>query len=106
GDLATVDPDGFFFVTGRLKRFAKLFGRRISLEEIEKDLERRYSIDAAVTDRGEQLLVYTAGDEAGPFGISCYLAQRLNVPSKYIAVDAIAEIPRTASGKKDYKALS
>jgi len=28
------------------------------------------------------------------------------VPPKYITVDAIAEIPMTASGKKDYKTLS
>ena len=35
GDLATVDEDGYFTVVGRLKRFAKLFGRRVSLEDVD-----------------------------------------------------------------------
>jgi len=107
GDLAATDSDGFFFLTGRLKRFAKLFGRRISLEDVEKDIEMRYSIRAAAIDREGQLLVYAAaGHETDRVGIARYLAQRLSVPPKYITVDAIAEIPMTASGKKDYKALS
>ena len=108
GDLATVDNDGFFFLAGRLKRFAKLFGRRISLEDVEKDLEMQYSIHAAAIDREGQLTVYAvARDEVlDRAGIARYLAQRLSVPPKYITVDAIAEIPMTASGKKDYKTLS
>jgi acyl-CoA synthetase (AMP-forming)/AMP-acid ligase II len=108
GDLATVDSDGFFFLAGRLKRFAKLFGRRISLEDVEKDLEMRYPIHAAAIDRDGQLTVFAvARDELlDRTGIARYLAQRLSVPPKYITVDAIAEIPMTASGKKDYKTLS
>src|SRR2546426_11989179 len=107
GDLATADGDGFFFLTGRLKRFAKLFGRRISLEDVEKDVEKQYSIRAAAIDREGKLLVYTvAEDEMDRAGIVRYLAQRLSVPPQYITVDAIAEIPMTASGKKDYKTLS
>jgi acyl-CoA synthetase (AMP-forming)/AMP-acid ligase II len=34
GDLAVQDEDGFFHLVGRLNRFAKLFGRRISLEDV------------------------------------------------------------------------
>jgi long-chain acyl-CoA synthetase len=108
GDLATVDTDGFFFLTGRLKRFAKLFGRRISLEDVEKEVETHYAIRAAVLDREGQLLVYAASDDEviDPAGIARFVAQQLSVPPKYIRVDKIAEIPMTASGKKDYKTLS
>src|SRR5262249_36924146 len=55
GDLASVDSDGFFYLTGRLKRFAKLFGHRISLEDVEKDIEARYAIRAAAIDHEGQL---------------------------------------------------
>jgi acyl-CoA synthetase (AMP-forming)/AMP-acid ligase II len=107
GDLATVDRDGYFYLAGRLKRFAKMFGRRISLEDVEKDLERRFSIRAAAVDREGQLKVYAAAQqEMDPLGIARYLAQALSVPPKYITVAAISEIPMTASGKKDYKTLS
>ncbi len=107
GDLATADSEGYFTLTGRLKRFAKLFGRRISLEELEKDLEMRYPIRAAATEREGQLLIFAAVREKVDLkGIGHDLARRLNVPLKCVMVQAIAEIPMTASGKTDYKALS
>lgn len=107
GDLARVDGEGFFYLTGRLKRFAKLFGRRISLEDVERDLEIRYPITAAASDGQGQLLIHAAArEEVDLEGIGRYLAQQLGVPPKCIRVDAVAQIPLTASGKKDYKALS
>jgi acyl-CoA synthetase (AMP-forming)/AMP-acid ligase II len=105
GDLATVDADGFFRLTGRLKRVAKLFGRRISLDDVEHELEARYPVRAAVTDRDGRLLIYLAGGEVDLPGIGHSVAQQLNVPLKCIVVSAIAAIPLTGSGKKDYKAL-
>jgi len=36
GDLAYFDENGFFYITGRLKRFIKLTGKRINLDEVEK----------------------------------------------------------------------
>jgi acyl-coenzyme A synthetase/AMP-(fatty) acid ligase len=38
GDLATVDKDGFIYVTGRLSDFIKPRGHRISCKEIEEVL--------------------------------------------------------------------
>jgi acyl-CoA synthetase (AMP-forming)/AMP-acid ligase II len=106
GDLAQVDRDGFFKLTGRLKRVAKLFGRRVSLDDLEHELQARYPVDAAITDGDDRLLVYAAArGPVDPAGIGHYLAQRLNVPLKSVQVEAIAAIPLTASGKKDYKAL-
>ena len=107
GDLATVDNEGFFTLTGRLKRFAKLFGRRISLEELEKELEMRYPIHAAATEREGQLLIFVAAREKVDLeGVGRDLAKRLNVPPKCVKVEPIAAIPLTSSGKTDYKALS
>jgi acyl-CoA synthetase (AMP-forming)/AMP-acid ligase II len=107
GDLATRDDEGFFYLSGRLKRFAKLFGRRISLEDVEQDLERRYPIQAAVMDQEGQLRVYAAMQEKVDCdAIVYYLAQRLRVPPQCVTVETMAGLPLTASGKKDYKALT
>ena len=106
GDLATVDDEGFFTLTGRLKRVAKLFGRRVSLEDLEQAVQARYPVDAAVVERDGRLLVYAAArDRADLGGIAPHLARELNVPLTAIRVEAVAAIPLTASGKKDYKAL-
>jgi acyl-CoA synthetase (AMP-forming)/AMP-acid ligase II len=107
GDLASADGDGFFYLEGRLKRFAKLFGRRVNLEDVERALEARYPIHVVAQDHDGDLLIFAAAREE-PVDLSVignYLAQQLGVPPKCIRLAAVDEIPMTASGKKDYRAL-
>lgn len=106
GDLAEVDDEGFFTLTGRLNRIAKLFGRRISLEDVEKELERRFPIQAAARDSEGKLLIHAAARERVDLaGIGRQLARQLGVPPQSIRLVEVAELPRTPSGKKDYGAL-
>src|SRR5574338_1196359 len=49
GDLGYKDEDGFFYVTGRMKRFIKIFGLRINLDEVQKMIENHFQISAACT---------------------------------------------------------
>jgi acyl-CoA synthetase (AMP-forming)/AMP-acid ligase II len=35
GDIAYYDDDGYFYITGRKKRFIKIYGNRVNLDEIE-----------------------------------------------------------------------
>jgi acyl-CoA synthetase (AMP-forming)/AMP-acid ligase II len=107
GDLARIDADGFYYLTGRLTRFAKLFGRRINLEDVEKAIERQHALQAAVIedDGGLRVFVTTESEvDVGEMGKE--LALRLSVPPQYVTVLLVTELPLTASGKKDYKALS
>jgi acyl-CoA synthetase (AMP-forming)/AMP-acid ligase II len=106
GDLATVDDDGYFTVVGRLKRFAKLFGRRVSLEDVERELESTFPLRAIATEAGERLAVFVAVDGAvGDGVVAAHLARFLAVPPSAILVRGVADLPLTATGKKDYKAL-
>ena len=105
GDLATVDEDGYFTVVGRLKRFAKLFGRRVSLEDVERELESAFPVRAIATDAGERLGVHVAVDGAVRDDVLVgHLARFLAVPPAAIVIRRVAELPLTATGKKDYKA--
>jgi acyl-CoA synthetase (AMP-forming)/AMP-acid ligase II len=104
GDLGTVDDDGYFTVVGRLKRFAKLFGRRVSLEDVERELESVFPVHAIATDAGERLGVHVAVDgSVGDDALVAHLARFLAVPPSAIVVRRVAELPLTATGKKDYK---
>ena len=40
GDIATFDKDRFYYIVGRKKRFVKVFGHRVNLEDIEKTLHK------------------------------------------------------------------
>jgi acyl-CoA synthetase (AMP-forming)/AMP-acid ligase II len=105
GDLATVDQDGYYTLVGRLKRFAKLFGRRVSLEDVERELESAFPVRVIATDAGEKLGLHVAPDGAvRDDTLVAHLARFLGVPPAAIAVRRVAELPLTASGKKDYKA--
>jgi acyl-CoA synthetase (AMP-forming)/AMP-acid ligase II len=107
GDLGTVDGDGYFSVVGRLKRFAKLFGRRVSLEDVERELESAFPVRAIATDAGDRLGLHVAADDAvGDQALILHLARFLAVPPAAIVVRRVAELPLTATGKKDYKAAA
>ena len=106
GDLGSVDADGFFSVVGRLKRFAKLFGRRVSLEDVERDVETTFPARVAATDGGDRLVLHAELDGAvRPEDVGGHVAKQLGVPPGAVSVVVVPSLPRTASGKKDYRAL-
>jgi acyl-CoA synthetase (AMP-forming)/AMP-acid ligase II len=106
GDLGTVDAEGYFSLVGRLKRFAKLFGRRVSLEDVERELESRFPVRVIATEAGERLAVAVAADGVvGDAAVIAHLARFLAVPPSAITLRRLAELPLTATGKKDYKAV-
>ncbi|MCC6538351.1 MAG: AMP-binding protein [Bryobacterales bacterium] len=108
GDLARIDADGFYYLTGRLKRIAKLFGRRLSLEDLEHQVETRFpgTRAAAVERAGSVIAVFVEPAGAPAADIAKALAASLNVPPKHVEAIAVEALPRTSNGKKDYQALS
>jgi acyl-CoA synthetase (AMP-forming)/AMP-acid ligase II len=107
GDLARVDDDGYYFLTGRLTRIAKLFGKRFSLDDVEKGLESKYAMQAAVVERDGKLQVFSVCEpDMDSRSIGKDLAQSLNVPPQCITIVELPELPRTVNGKKDYRSLT
>lgn len=107
GDLAERDADGYFRLTGRLSRFAKLFGKRINLAGVEAEVEKTFSVRTAALDGGDHLkLLLEGAEDAVVAKVRSYVAEWLGVPPLALKATQIAQIPLTASGKKDYKALT
>ncbi|WP_271853824.1 AMP-binding protein [Planococcus maritimus] len=100
GDLAYVDEDGYFFITGRTKRIIKIAGNRISLDEVEGLLnEHGHECVCAGTD--DKLFIYTVKEDQAQ--IKKIIKGTLNL--KGFKVVAIEEIPRNDFGKILYSEL-
>lgn len=105
GDVARRDTDGDYYIVGRLKRFLKMFGHRINLQDVEAQL---LAAGHAVVCGGQddQLEVYLpqGSTEAGKL-IKTKLVSDLKISPKAIRVYAVAELPRSDAGKVQYNKL-
>lgn len=100
GDMAYRDEDGYFFIVGRIKRMIKLYGSRISLDEVEA-LLREHGHDCVCAGEDDQLYVYTLQDDV--VRIKKIIKNQIKV--KGVRVMQIDEIPRNSFGKIRYAAL-
>ena len=58
GDLAYKDKEGFFYISGRKNRISKVFGVRIDLDDIEKQLKKNnYKVKCVPSNRYLKVLV-------------------------------------------------
>jgi acyl-CoA synthetase (AMP-forming)/AMP-acid ligase II len=103
GDLARQDDEGFFYITGRTKRFLKMFGKRLSLDEVEQLLQHRFALPVACLGRDDLLMVAVEGGETDT--IATALRTVLGLPRDAVRVLPVPSLPRTASGKIDYQRL-
>lgn len=105
GDLARRLSNGGFEIVGRMSRFVKVFGLRISLDEVEKTLSEK-AIDAACVAKGDTLYVVLANEPADRARkVTTELAEWLKIPASSFYVITTEALPRQASGKVDLRAL-
>jgi acyl-CoA synthetase (AMP-forming)/AMP-acid ligase II len=105
GDLGTKDAEGYYYVTGRIKRFSKILGLRISLDDVELLLAGELSCGAACAASDEQLSI-VLDDEKQVTRARELVAATYRLHPSVIRVSSTAELPRTANGKTDYAALT
>jgi acyl-coenzyme A synthetase/AMP-(fatty) acid ligase len=105
GDLARQDSEGFFYITGRMKRFLKLFGKRFNLAEVEQIVQERFGYATACFGRDDLLMVAVEASQGKMPAIADMLSNTIGVPKSAIKVEAVASLPRTLTGKIDYQAL-
>jgi long-subunit acyl-CoA synthetase (AMP-forming) len=104
GDLGRRDADGYFYITGRLRRFLKLFGKRFNLDDAERILVSRFGLNVACYGRDDLLTVAVeqCRDPEALRGIVCEI---FDLPRTAVRVVAVDELARTTNGKLDYGRL-
>lgn len=103
GDLATKDSDGCFTIIGRKKRFLKIYGNRVSLDEVEL-LLKEAGFECACAGVDDQMKVFLAGPQE-PSRVRAFLSERTGLNPAAFTVKVLAALPRAASGKVLYSEL-
>jgi acyl-[acyl-carrier-protein]-phospholipid O-acyltransferase/long-chain-fatty-acid--[acyl-carrier-protein] ligase len=114
GDIATIDEDGFIFITDRLSRFSKIGGEMVPHLKVEEAINAvlgdSCSAVTAVPDetRGERLVAFYTRQDIAPEALWDRLCQgdlpKLWVPKRDCLVP-IEAIPALGTGKVDLRRL-
>ena len=97
GDLAKRDSDHFYYIVGRNRRFIKIFGNRISLDETEILLEKIVP-ECACTGQDDHLVIYIT-DINRMAEVNKYISAVTGIHPSAVSVRHRTEIPRNAAGK-------
>jgi len=109
GDMARMDEEGYFYITGRKKRFVKIQGRRISLDKVQEDLQEAFGCEDIICTGNDDdgITVHTSSRETADreYEIAGMFMDKWQVRPRFVHVRYIDEIPRNPSGKVLYTKL-
>jgi long-chain acyl-CoA synthetase len=103
GDLAKRDTDGFYYIVGRRKRFLKLFGNRVNLDEVEQHMNE-LGYNCVCSGEDDNLRIYVV-DKTNHTTIKSHVAKLTGIHLSGFEVKYIETIPRNEAGKILYSAL-
>lgn len=103
GDMAKRDADGFYYIVGRKKRFLKIFGNRINLDEVEGLLKKEGYIGVCAGKDDAMKIYVTQNQEKEK--ILDFVSKTTHLSKSAFEVVQIDEIPRNEAGKILYSKL-
>jgi acyl-coenzyme A synthetase/AMP-(fatty) acid ligase len=98
GDLARRDADGCYFIIGRLKRFLKIYGLRIGLDEVEEMVKTEFHTDCYCKGDDEKLVVMVTDARLKEL-LPSFIEEKTHLFHQKIEVQVVNEIHRNEAGK-------
>ncbi len=103
GDVARRDADGYYYITGRMKRFVKVWGNRCNLDATEQ-LVKAITTSCACVGVDDKITIFVT--EPGlEDAIVKLLVEKTGFNNRAFAVKVIDTIPVKSSGKLDYQTM-
>ncbi len=103
GDVARFDADGYFYITGRMKRFVKVWGNRCNLDATEQ-LVKSITANCACVGVDDLITIFVTEDGIDE-RIKTMLAEKMGLNPRAFQVRKIDAVPMKANGKIDYPQL-
>ncbi len=110
GDIVAIDEQGYIFIKGRTKRFAKIGGEMVSLSAVEAAVARLWPehahavVNVPDAKKGEQIVLLTDYENASRDELAKFLRAEkmteLATPKRVVVVKAV---PVLGTGKTDYQ---
>ena len=104
GDIAKRDIDGFYYITGRMKRFVKVYGNRVNLDTVEQ-LIKPLVLSCACIGVDDKITVFLT-DKDVEEDVRSLLAKKTGLNPRVFAFQVVGHIPQNSSGKIQYAELS
>ena len=104
GDIAELDEESYVTITGRLKRYIKMGGHRVSLDEIDNMVMDEFNVLSVSVGTDDHLTVFVT-DERVKEPVSDFINQKIPAVRTGFRVLVIPEFPQTEGGKVLYAEL-
>ena len=105
GDMAQFDKEGYYYIVGRKKRFLKIYGNRVNLDEIDRLIKGEFEIEVASSGVDDHLYIFIT-DGAYADKVKEFVVSKTKLNHVAFNVIVIDEIPKNDSGKTLYRELS
>ncbi len=105
GDMAKRDDEGYYYIVGRKKRFLKMFGKRVNLDEVDRLIKAQYDgIDCAASGIDDKMIIFLT-DEQLLDEVRTFVADKIHINISAIRTQYLPEIPKSSAGKVLYSEL-
>lgn len=105
GDLARRDANGIYTIVGRKKRFLKVFGNRVGLDELEQLVKNHFvGLECATGGVDDRITLFLT-DESQAETVKSWLVQTCQLHHSAFRVVILEAIPKNTAGKTLYAQL-
>jgi len=105
GDVGYIDKDGYITITGRKKRFVKIYGISVNLDKIESEL-KKITEDLAVIGKDDLILILLGNSFKNQNELKKELKNNINFPFRAIKIKNVSTIYKNSSNKLDYARMN